>query len=319
MKIKCLCILLSVFCFSCLPAQEDSLVNDPGEENERLSKMVKLTEVIVRTDINVAKFMERVKNDTSFYKAFRSLHLVGFTSLNDIRIKNKKNKVVASLQSRTMQTRQNNCRSMEVLNETTTGNFYDGDRDYNYYTAELYDGLFFTKGKICGETNIVKGIDFNPKSQKGMEKHKQQLKMLFFNPGKKISGIPLMGDKIDIFDPDRARLYDFLIDYGEYEGQSCYIFSIKARQDLSSGKKDKIVIDSMITWFHSKTMEVLARNYDMSYNAAVYDFNVHMEVQMTRFGKYLLPKTLRYIGSWDVAFKKRERGVFTATLFDFTE
>ena len=55
----------------------------------------------------------------------------------------------------------------------------------------------------------------------------------------------------------------------------------------------------------------------MSYDAGVYDFNVHMEVQMTQFGKILLPKTLRYIGTWDVAFKKRERGVFTATLFDF--
>jgi len=45
---------------------------------------------------------------------------------------------------------------------------------------------------------------------------------------------------------------------------------------------------------------------------------VHMEVQMTKFGNYLVPKMLRYIGNWDVIFKKRERGLFTATLFDFT-
>lgn len=302
-------ILLTLF--TQLHAQEDSI------DNERIAKMVILSEVTVRTDLNVAKFIERVKNDTTFYKAFRSLHVVGFTSLNDIYIRNKKNNIVASLKSKTIQARQNNCRTMETLSEITTGNFYDNDKNYNYYTAELYDGLFFTKNKICGETNIVKGIDFNPKSQKGLAKHKQQLKMLFFNPGKKITGIPLMGDKIDIFDPDRAALYDFLIDYGEYEGQSCYIFSIKAKHDLSSGKKDKIVIDSMITWFHSKSMEVLARNYDMSYDAGVYDFNVHMEVQMTRFKNFLLPKTIRYYGNWDVAFKKRERGYFTATLFDF--
>jgi hypothetical protein len=297
--------------FHGLYAQEDSL------DNERLAKMVTLTEVTVRTDINVAKFIAHIKNDTSFYKAFRSLHLVGFTSLNDIRMRDKKNNVIASLQSKTIQKRDNNCRVMQIEEEKTTGNFYDKYRDYNYYTAELYAGLFFTKGKICNETNTVKGIALSPRSEKGIEKHKQQLKMLFFNPGKKISGIPLMGDKIDIFDPDRAKLYDFLIDYGEYEGQSCYIFSIKAKPDLKAGKKDKIVIDSMITWFHPKTMEVLARRYDMSYNAGVYDFNVHMEVQMTRFKNYLLPKTLRYIGTWDVAFKKRERGVFTATLFDF--
>jgi hypothetical protein len=294
-----------------LYSQSDSL------DNERLAKMVTLTPVTVRTAINVAKFMERVKTDTTFYKAFRSLHLVGFTSLNDIRMRDKKNNVVASLQSKTIQHRKNNCRSMEVVNEKITGNFYDSKKKYNYYTAELYAGLFFTNGKICNETNTVRGIEFSPKSQKGIEKHKQQLKMLFFNPGKKISGIPLMGDKIDIFDPDRAALYDFLIGYDDYEGQGCYVFSIKAKQELKAGKKDKIVIDSMITWFNARTMEVLARKYDLSYNAGVYDFNVHMEVEMTRFGKYLLPKILRYVGTWDVAFKKRERGVFVATLFDF--
>jgi hypothetical protein len=308
---KWLLLWLYLVCLVRLPAQTDSL------ENERLAKMVTLTPVTIRTDINVAKFMERVRTDTTFYKAFRSLHLVGFTSLNDIRMRNRKNKVIASLQSRTIQHRNKNCRSMEIAEEKVTGNFYNDDKEYNYYTAELYAGLFFTKGTICNESNTVKGIELSPRSHKGIEKHKQQLKMLFFNPGKKISGIPLMGDKIDIFDPDKARLYDFVIDYDEYEGQPCYVFSIRAKQDLSSGEKNKIVIDSMITWFSARTMEVLARKYDMSYDAGLYDFNVHMEVQMTRFGEYLLPKILRYAGTWDVAFKKRERGVFTATLFDF--
>jgi hypothetical protein len=55
----------------------------------------------------------------------------------------------------------------------------------------------------------------------------------------------------------------------------------------------------------------------MSYDAGVYDFDVHMEVQLTKFGNYLVPKLLRYIGNWDVFFKKSERGMFTATLFDF--
>ena len=42
-------------------------------------------EVVVRNNLDVAKFLERIKNDTSFYKAFRTLHILGFTSLNDIR------------------------------------------------------------------------------------------------------------------------------------------------------------------------------------------------------------------------------------------
>lgn len=291
--------------------QEDSL------DTERLAKMINLSEVIIRTDLNVARFINQVKNDTTFYKAFRNLHMLGFTSWNDIRIKDKKEKIKASLQSKTKQTRINDCRSMQVLEENSSGNFYSRDGSYNYFTAELYAGLFFTKDTVCGENNIVKGINFNPKSTSGIEKSKQQLKMLFFNPGKKIPGIPFIGDKIDIFDPDKAKYYNFLIDYDEYEGQSCYVFSIKVKDDLRGGEKNKIVIDSMITWFNTKTMEVMARNYDMSYDAGVYDFDVHMEVKMTKVGNYLVPRLLRYNGNWDVVFKKRERGMFTATLFDF--
>ncbi|MBI5371716.1 MAG: hypothetical protein HZA79_06790 [Sphingobacteriales bacterium] len=290
--------------------------NEDSLDNQRLAKMVSLSEVIIRSDLNVARFINQVKNDTTFYKAFRNLHVLGFTSWNDIRIKDKKGRIQAALMSKTKQTRSNGCRTMEVLSENSSGDFYDGDHQYNYYTAELYAGLFFTKGSVCGETNIVKGVNFNPRSQSGMARHKQQLKMLFFNPGKKIPGIPFIGDKIDIFDPDRAEYYDFIIDYGDYEGQSCYVFTIRAKEDLG-GKKDKIVIDNMVTWFNTRTMEVMARNYDMSYNAGVYDFDVHMEVEMTKVGDYLVPKLLRYIGNWDVAFKKRERGLFTATLFDF--
>ena len=295
------------FCY----AQEDSL------DNERLAKMISLSEVIVRTDINVPKFIERVKNDTTFYKAFKNLRVLGFTSLNDIRIVDKKGKQKASLQSRTRQNRAYGCRTMDVLNETTSGNFYDKNKNYNYYTAELYAGLFFTSGKVCGETNVVKGTTFTAKGKSGVAKHKEQLKMLFFNPGKKIPGIPFIGNKINIFDPDVAELYDFSIDYADYEGQPCYVFSVKSKEDLSGSDEDRIVIDNMITWFNAKTMEVVARNYDMSYNTGVYDFSVHMEVQLTKFGEYLVPKILRYNGNWDVMFKRRERGVFTATLFDF--
>lgn len=311
MKYFLILLLFTVDGFPTAAQGEDSV------DNERLAKMVNLSEVIIRTDLNVARFISQVKNDTTFYKAFRNLHVLGFTSWNDIRIRDKKGHIKAALMSKTKQSRSNGCRTMEVLSENSSGDFYEGDGEYNYYTAELYAGIFFTKGTICGESNIVKGIDFKPRSQSGLAKHKEQLKMLFFNPGKKIPGIPFIGDKIDIFDPDRAEYYNFIIDYGDYEGQSCYVFSIKAKPDLG-GKKDKIVIDSIVTWFNTRTMEVMARNYDMSYNAGVYDFDVHMEVEMTKFGDYLVPKLLRYIGNWDVAFKKRERGLFTATIFDFT-
>jgi hypothetical protein len=299
----------SLFAFS----QEDT------SDVEAVRRMVNLTEVVVRSDLNVAKFLQRIKNDTTFYKAFKNLRVLGFTSLNDIRMKNKEGEVVASLQSKTRQNRVNGCRTMEVLEEKATGDIYDRKKEWNYYTAELYAGLFFTKESVCGENNIVGGTERSIQNKRGLEKHKEQLKMLFFNPGKKIPGIPFIGNKLDIFDPDLAQYYDYAIDIEDYDSQSCYVFSIKTRSDLSSSEKDKIVFDNITTWFNTKTLEIVARNYDLSYDAAVYDFDVHIEVQMTKFGEYLVPRTLRYTGNWDVAFKKRERGVFTATLFDFKD
>jgi hypothetical protein len=283
---------------------------------EVLGKETTLSEVVVRSGFDVNSFLQRVKNDTSFYKAFRTLHIVEFTSLNDIKMLDKNGKIKASLFSRTRQKRANGCRTMEVLEEKATGDMYT-NKKLNYYTAELYAGLFFTNGKVCGENNIVAGIERDVRGKNGIEKHKEQLKMLFFNPGKKIPGIPFIGDKIDIFDPSVSRYYDFSIDMDEVKGQQCYLFKIVPKENLSPGEKDKIVFDNIITWFNSKTMEIVARNYDLSYDTPAYDFNVHMEVKMTKFEGLLVPEVLTYNGTWKVAFKKRETGIFTATLFDF--
>ncbi|MFN4315025.1 MAG: hypothetical protein ACK4E0_12065 [Chitinophagaceae bacterium] len=294
--------------------QTDSL------ELERLARMVSLTEVVVRTDVNVPGLIDRLRNDTTFYKAFRNLRVLSFTSRNDVRMLDKKGRLQASLESTTRQHRSRGCRSMQTLNEKSTGDFFDRNGAYNYYTAELYASLFFTRDTVCGEDNIVSGTRFSPRGKKGLAKHKEQLKLLFFNPGKRIPGIPLMNDrKIDPFDPATAELYDFVIDQVDYQQKQAYKFSIRARDDLRAGQRDKIVIDEMITWFDARSMDIMARTYHMSYDAGVYDFEVFMEVEMTRFREYLVPSTIRYKGNWDVAFKPRERGIFTATLSEFSE
>jgi hypothetical protein len=304
----------SVLFFLCfLPlfssAQKDSL------EMNALGKETVLSEVVIRNGFDVNKFLLRMKTDTTFYKAFRTLRILGFTSLNDIRMLDSDGKIKASLHSKTRQNRTNSCRTMDVLEEKTTGNMYDG-KDLNYYTAELYAGLFFTNGKVCGENNIISGSQRNVKSKSGIEKHKEQLKMLFFNPGQKIPGIPFIGDKIDIFDPSVSKYYDFSIDMDEMRGQQCYVFKILPKDGID---RDDIVFDNITTWFNSKTMEIVARDYDLSYDTPVYDFDVHMEVRMTKFQGLLVPELLTYNGNWKVAFKKRERGIFTATLFDFNK
>lgn len=276
-------------------------------------KTITLSEVVLNNKLNIPAFIERIKNDTSFYKAFRNLRILQFSAINDIRINNSDGEAKASLYSKTKQLRSNNCRSMQTLEEKVTGDFYTDDRNYNYYTAQMYASLFFTKDSVCGEDNIVVGRGFSTAGKSGMEKHKEQLKKLFFNPGKKINGIPFISNKTAIFDDDMGDKYDMSIDMDIHNNTNCYIF----KQTVKPENKGDVVIDEMTTWFNDKTYEVLARNYSLSYNAGVYDFKVQMEVELTKFDKYLVPSLIRYKGNWKAIFKSRERGVFTATLFDF--
>jgi hypothetical protein len=276
-------------------------------------KTITLSEIVVNKKLNIANFINHIKSDSSFYKAFRNLHVLGYTSINDIRMLNKDGGSIATLYGKTRQLRDSNCRRMEVLEEQTTGDYYDENKQLNYYTAQLYASLFFTKGILCGEDNIVAGKEFNTEGKSGMEKHKEQLKMLFFNPGKRIKGLPFMAGKTAIYDDDMATLYNMEVDMEAYNQIDCYVF----KQTVKPGNESSVVVDEMTTWFDEKTMEVVARNYTLSYNATVYDFKVQMEVQMTHAGNLLVPSVIRYNGNWKAIFKKRERGVFTATLFDF--
>lgn len=302
-------IVCSIFIYSAAYNQDTTVIYK--------NQSFMLADVVVRNNFNIASFIDYVKNDTTFYKAFRNLRVLNFSSYNDIRLTDKKGNEKASLISTNRQIYANGCRTMETVEEKTTGNFYDKKGNYNYTTAQMYASLFFTQGKVCGETNIVNGRSFSIKGKSGIEKHKEQLKQLFFDPGTKIPGLPFVGNKVALFDEDVSKLYDFRIDKTDYLGQDCYVFTIKPRDDLSSGKKHDMVIDEMTTWFNSKTLDIIGRNYSLSYNAGVFDFNVEMQVQLEKFGDLLVPKVLRYKGDWGVIFKPQERAAFTATLFDF--
>jgi hypothetical protein len=276
-------------------------------------KVVTLATIVLDSKLNVPSFIARIKSDTSFYKSFRNLHIIGFTAINDIRMVDKKGNLDASLHSNTKQVITNGCRTMETIDEIVTGDIYTDKKEFNYYTASMYSSLFFTKEVKCGETNIVLGKDFSTSGKNGMEKHKEQLKMLFFNPGKRINGLPFMSNKTAIYDDEIADSYNMEIDWGKHNNTNCYVL----KQKVKEGKENTVVVDEMITWFNDSTFEVVARNYSLSYDAGVYDFKVSMEVEMTKFQDLLVPSLIKYNGNWKAIFKKRERGIFTAILSDF--
>jgi len=230
-----------------------------------------LADAIVRNNFEYKDILAKIKRDTSFYKAFKTLRTIGYSSFNHIEMYDKNQKMQASLDSRTRQNRIGDCRTMDVLEEKTFGNIRDNKGEYNYVTPSLYASLFFTKGKICGETNIVKGKKRTIQGS-GIEKAKEQLKMLFFNPGEKIPGIPMIGNKLDLYDDNAHELYTYRLDYVDYHGKLAYVFEIKPKEELGFFAKDRVVVDQMITWFNPTTLEVLGRNYSLSYKAGVYDY-----------------------------------------------
>ncbi len=160
---KCFLISISILFTNVCLAQDSSFIF----ENTKIT----LPEVIVRNNLDYKSILKRIKEDTTFYKAFRNLHIIEFSAYNNIRMLDKTGNVKASYYSKTIQHRANGCRTTEVQDLKTTGDFLDKKGNYNYNTGQMYASLFFAKGRVCGEDNIVAGRSFSTDNLSGMEKH----------------------------------------------------------------------------------------------------------------------------------------------------
>jgi hypothetical protein len=270
---------------------------------------VSLDTFVMKSGFDVNAFIRRVRTDTTFYKAFRSMHLVSYDAVNDIKVYDRSDAVIASLHSTTKQKREKNCRKTEVLKEEVTGDFYDRHGGYKYYTAELFAYLFFAKDPVCNENDVVAGAMESHGAGK-LEKSKYELKQLIFNPGGKISDIPFMGDRASIFDEGEAEKYDFKITQELYGGTECYMFRITPKK----GYERKVIYNELTTWFRKKDYSILARNYSVSYHTLVYDFDVYMKVRTKEIGNKLYPTYIDYYGNWHIITKKRERVKFKVSI-----
>lgn len=259
---------------------------------------------------DIGAFIRRVQTDTTFFRAFKGIRFVSYRATNDIKILDKNGGTKASLFSHTKQNVVGNCRTMQVEDEKTTGNFYTKKRNYNWYTAELYAYLFFTKGKICESDNPAGMLD--TREEGAMGKAKWQLEQLIFRPGSKVKGVPFIGDKASIFEPDIARMYEFKLQSVIYAGEECWLFSAFPKPEY----KSDVVYNELSTWFRKSDYSIMARDYSLSYHTLLFDFDVAMKVRLQPVAGKLRPIRIDYDGNWHVAMKDRERAKFTA-LFQY--
>jgi hypothetical protein len=91
-------ILFFVLCFAIggNALSQDSTINEQGQQ-------FTLTEAIVRNNFDYKAILQKIKEDTSFYKAFRTLHTIGYSAYNHIEMKDKHAQLSASLDSKTKQ------------------------------------------------------------------------------------------------------------------------------------------------------------------------------------------------------------------------
>lgn len=257
----------------------------------------------VGTGFSVSDFIDYVKADTTFYEAFRNLRRINYHSSATARFFDDDHLATASYSNRTFQHVENNCRWMDFLFEASTGDFFDDDGEMNYYTSRMFSYIFLYHDTIC---NKIVETDNNLGTDDKLEKHKEQLKVLIFNPGQPVEGIPIIKNKMAIFDPEMIKYYDYSITQKRFDtGVDCYVFTVKKKQEV---KEDDVVIKELVTWFDKKTLDIVSRQYSLGYHASIFDFDVTMNVRLTSIDGYRVPEYIYYNGFWDVPTKKPETG-----------
>ncbi len=306
---KILCFALALLLSPSIEAQEDSL---PQFD---FSRFIYLDSVVItasRSGFNTQEFIDMVRADSSFYEAFRNLRFINYDAENDITFYDKNDNIITAYHSTTRQYTQSEgkltCRTMDILDENISGKYYKRNRKPRYYTTKMYERLFFTKEKTCETRTSTPSED---EADGRMAKYVAQLKKLIFQPGEKVD-VPIIGAKTAIFEEKMTQYYDYSINSKMYQGDMpCYVFRVDVKPEFVDRKEGKTVVKSLETFFEKKTFQVIGRNYRVAYYGALFDFDVTMNVKLTKLNNQYLPEYIRYDGFWKIPTQKREQAKFT--------
>ena len=255
---------------------------------------------------DVTDFIKMTKADTSFHRAFKNLKMYPHTSSNTIEIFDKEWSEVGKINRHANHFSNGSSGWITITNEKTNGKVYRKNGTHKYFTAEMYDRVFFKKGEFPVDNTVE--TSYSQESLKGLstkDKYYEKLKTFMFSPGTKIKGVPFIGKKLDIFSDKMSRHYDFTIEKTFFKDTiPCYKFSCKKKPDVP---EKKVTITRLVTFYDRRTMNIIARTYALKDITPMFSFDMKMFIELNYdFGEYL-PVTIKYNGEWDVPFKKGER------------
>ncbi len=302
-----------IFIFSItVSGQSDSTFLD-------LSAYVWLDSVTItasRSGFDVKEFMNIAQNDQSLQIAFENLRKIAYTYENDIKFYNNKNQIKASYESTNVQHLEDRCQWMSVLNEHVTGNYFDKSGETNYYTAKLYDRIFFVRETPCPEKSNVTSSSKPSRARQILESRIEELKKLIYRAGKK-ADVPLIGNKTAIFDEKMIEYYDFIIESKTHQsGVEAYVFTARVNPLINVDNSDATVVKYLEIYFRKGDFQVLERNTKLQYNAGIYQFDILMKVSLEKENGIYIPTNINYNGYWKVVGKKREDCEFRFRIVD---
>lgn len=272
---------------------------------DTLLRTIQLDEVVISAQaegFNVAHFVQQVRTDTTFHKAFLNTRYHPNRLRSDLRVRVKGTDDAATLH-REARLERDGPRARQVIEvERETGRLRDRKGEFRYLTVEMYDDVFFPKGWFVADNSVARRqLEIARGSR--FEKYKSELKKFMFDPGSEIASVPLIGDKLALFDPHMAPLYDFRIWADSRSGRPCWVFSAEAKPEARDGRT---VIKNMDTWFDRDDGQVLARQYRIAHRSLLLDFDIRIRVENNMQEGALLPVQVAYDGDWDIPFKRRE-------------
>ncbi len=254
----------------------------------------------VKKGFDVEDFMQMVKSDTSFLRGFRNLRNAPHEVAGMMTVYGKKKKVESTRYRKAIQVTENKRRWISIKEEKVTGKFYNRKEEPETYTAELFDDIFFYKDTL---PVLPPSQSISATTGTNNSGNISKLKKLVFNPGAEIDGVPVIGDRMAIFDDDMVEYYDYAINARMYQDSvSCYVFSCLAKPDAG----DYPVLKTMNTWFDRKTFNIVYRDYHYQYSGMLFDFDVSMKITMSYDKGILYPSKIDYTGFWDVPLHKKE-------------
>lgn len=280
-----------------------------SQEDEKIYNSIQLDTLTIfaQNEFDTKTFIQRIKDDTTFYQAFKNLRYYPHKALGDLWVYNKREKEKATEKISVTQYLDESYMWQDRKTISSSGKLRTKKGKYRFTTAEIYYDIFFPLDTIPVSTEIP-NVKEESAGKSKKSKYIHDLKLMMFNPGEDISGVPIVGKKMSIFDNDMVEYYDYKVSIINFHGMECYQFSCIAKPEY---KEHKTVIKYLTTVFNKENMAVLNRQYSMRYKSILFQFDVKINVRNEMVNGIITPLSISYTGYWDIPFKTQEKIAFT--------